>query len=119
MLDDAQGWVVDGNYERKLGTLVLDRAELVVWLDLPLVTKLRRLAVRTGGRIVRREQLWNGNRESLRGALWGRESLFAWMVRSHFRDRRECPALLGGREVVRLRTAAEADAWLGRFRERP
>ena len=119
MLDDAQGWVVDGNYERKLGTLVLDRAELVVWLDLPLVTKLRRLAVRTGGRIVRREQLWNGNRESLRSALWGRESLFAWMVRTHFRDRRDWPSLLEGREVVRLRSAAEAREWLSRRGERP
>jgi adenylate kinase family enzyme len=33
-LDDVRGWVVDGNYDSKLGTLVLDRAELIVWLDL-------------------------------------------------------------------------------------
>jgi dephospho-CoA kinase len=32
-LDDARGWVVDGNYDGKLGALVRDRAELVVWLD--------------------------------------------------------------------------------------
>jgi adenylate kinase family enzyme len=30
------GWVIDGNYERKLGRLVTDAADLVVWLDLPL-----------------------------------------------------------------------------------
>jgi len=32
-LDDRRGWVVDGNYERKLGNILLERAELIVWLD--------------------------------------------------------------------------------------
>lgn len=27
------GWVVDGNYHGKLGTLVWDRADEVVWID--------------------------------------------------------------------------------------
>src|SRR3954451_1991807 len=43
-LEGEPGWVVDGNYDSKLGELVLERAELIVWLDLPLATKLRRLA---------------------------------------------------------------------------
>ena len=30
------GWVIDGSYRRKLGTLVLDAADTVVWLDLPI-----------------------------------------------------------------------------------
>src|SRR5436190_8764193 len=30
---DADGWVADGGYHGKLGDLVLERAELVVWLD--------------------------------------------------------------------------------------
>jgi adenylate kinase family enzyme len=38
-------WVVDGNYERKLGDLVMGRAELIVWLDLPLPRKLARYTV--------------------------------------------------------------------------
>jgi len=60
-LNDAQGWVVDGNYDSKLGTVVLARAELVVWLDLAPHTKLARLARRTAGRILRQETIWNGN----------------------------------------------------------
>jgi adenylate kinase family enzyme len=35
----GDGWVVDGNYGSRLGTSVLDQADEVVWLDLPLSTK--------------------------------------------------------------------------------
>src|SRR5262245_60362525 len=66
-LDDERGWVVDGNYDEKLADLVLDRAELVLWLDLPLPTKLVRLLGRTAARWWREEELWNGNRETLKG----------------------------------------------------
>lgn len=34
------------HYDTKLGSIVLDRAELIVWLDLPLLIKLWRLAHR-------------------------------------------------------------------------
>ena len=30
------GWVIDGNYESKLGDTVLGAADTIVWLDLPL-----------------------------------------------------------------------------------
>jgi len=114
-LDDERGWVVDGNYENKIGALVLDRAELIVWLDLPLRTKFPRLVRRTVSRWLRREELWNGNRETLKDTLWGREALLPWAVRSHFRQRGQWPRELVGRTVVRLSTARDADAWLREF----
>src|SRR5947207_10692786 len=30
------GWIVDGDYGRKIGDLVLRRADTLVWIDLPL-----------------------------------------------------------------------------------
>ena len=51
----SDGWVVDSDYRRKLGTLVLERADTVVWLDLPLRVCLRRLWGRTLPRIKNRE----------------------------------------------------------------
>jgi hypothetical protein len=60
----GDGWVTDGAYEHKLGDFVLDRADTVVWLDLPLHVWLPRLTRRTWRRLRGREQLWNGNRES-------------------------------------------------------
>lgn len=114
-LDDERGWVVDGNYDSKLGNLLLDRAELVIWLDLSLHTKLLRLIRRTGRRLLRQEELWNGNRDTLKGAFWGGESLFGWAVRTHFRHRRLWPQKFEGRNYVRLRTVRDVDAWLSGF----
>jgi adenylate kinase family enzyme len=100
----GDGWVIDGVYRGKLGTLVLDAADTVVWLDLPIRVWLPRLLRRTVRRIVTREELWNGNRESLRGALLGRDALLPYAVRSHFRRRREYPRALAPYNVVRLRS---------------
>src|SRR2546428_13245829 len=74
----SEGWVIDGTYQRKLGDLVLDAADVVVWLDLPIRVWLPRLVRRSWRRVHGREELWNGNTESLASAIWGRESLFAW-----------------------------------------
>lgn len=108
----SDGWVFDGNYETKLGDLVWEAADTIVWLDLPLHVSLGRLWRRTSRRIRTGEELWNGNRESWRAAFWGRESLFAWAVRSHFRRRREFPARAERFAVVRLRSPAEVRAFL-------
>jgi len=108
-----EGWVIDGNYESKLGGLVLDAAERIVWLDPPLRIALRRLWRRTLTRIRDDVELWNGNRESWRGGFWGRDSLFAWTLRSWFRHRREWPRKFAGDpRFIRLRSAAEARRWL-------
>jgi hypothetical protein len=107
----SEGWVIDGEHRRKLGDLVLRAAEVVVWLDLPIRVWLPRLTRRTVRRIRRRELLWNDNRETLHGALWGGESLFGWAIRSHFRCRREWPQALSAYPVVRLRTPAEVESF--------
>ena len=66
------GWVIDGNYESKLETTLTGEADTIVWLDLPLGLKLRRVWRRTHQRIRDDVELWNGNRESWRNALCGR-----------------------------------------------
>jgi adenylate kinase family enzyme len=107
------GWVIDGNYEAKLGDTLIGAADTIVWLDLPLGLKLRRVARRTWTRIRDDVELWHGNKESWRNALWGPGSLFAWMIRGHFRQRREWPRVYANdARFVRLRSAAEARRWL-------
>jgi adenylate kinase family enzyme len=107
------GWVIDGNYETKLGDTVLSQAETIVWLDLPLSLKLRRMWRRTSRRIRDDVELWSGNRESWRNALWGWNSLFWWSVRGHFRQRWQWPRRYGDDpRFVRLRSVEEAKRWL-------
>lgn len=61
-------WVADGNYSH-VRDILWPRATTIVILDLPKRVVMTRLIRRTFLRILKREQLWNGNRESLRNAL--------------------------------------------------
>jgi adenylate kinase family enzyme len=107
------GWVVDGNYETKLDGLVVGSADTIVWLDLPLGLKLRRVWRRTVERIRGDVELWGTQRESWGDALLNRDSLFWWMLKTHFRHRRDWPRRYGDDpRFVRLRSVAEARRWL-------
>lgn len=108
----AEGWVADGGYHGKIGDFVLKRADLVVWLDPPLWTILRRLLRRTARRIRLREELWGGNRETWRQALFSRNSLFVWAVQTHRSRRLRYEERLTRFDTVRLRTPREVDEWL-------
>ncbi len=111
---EHERWVVDGNYRRKIGDVVLSRADLVVWLDLPVHVWLPRLAWRTLRRGVTREELWNGNRESLRAAVWGKDSLFGYALRTYRKRRAELPGLLSSYPYVRLASPAEVRRFVER-----
>jgi adenylate kinase family enzyme len=107
-----EGWVVDATYTSKLGNLFYERADTLVWLDLPLSLCLRRIWTRTWRRILKREELWHGNRETIRNAFFVKDSLFRGAIRSH----RGNPAKVPGRasdhphlQVLRLRSTHEVD----------
>jgi adenylate kinase family enzyme len=109
-------WVVDGNYS-KARDIVWGRADTVVWLDYSLPVMMSRLIRRTLRRIARREELWQGNRETWRGAFFARDSLFMWQITTYRRHRRDYPALLSRPEhahlaTVRLRSPRAARRWL-------
>jgi adenylate kinase family enzyme len=108
----AERWVIDGSYQSKLGDLVLRNADVVVWLDLPMHVWLPRLVRRTFRRVVRRERLWNGNRESLRTALFSRDSILVWALRWYRPRRRRYPARLRRFNLVRLRSQREVEQFL-------
>lgn len=108
------GWVVDGNYHGRLGTIVLERADTAVFLDLPFRTVLRRVLARTLRRAVTREEMWNGNRESFRTVV-SRDSIIWWVVTMHRTYREKWPprlAPLTHLRVVHLRSARETRRWL-------
>jgi len=116
----GEAWVVDGNYARVVANgPVWERAQAVVWLDLPRRTVLRQVTARTVRRIVLREELWNGNRESLRNALaWDpHRSIVRWAWTQHRRYRDHYRAAMRSAglahvEFVRLTSHAAAEAWL-------
>lgn len=108
----ADAWVIDGSYQSLFGQFVLSRADVVVWLDLPTPVWLPRLVRRTSRRWWTGEELWAGNRESLRTALLSRDSLILFALRHYRARRRTYPERFAPYDVVRIRSQAEIDRFL-------
>jgi adenylate kinase family enzyme len=92
-------WVVDGNYSH-VRDILWPRATMIVFIDLPKRVVMTRVIKRTFLRIMKRERLWNGNRESWRNALSRDPTrniiLWSWNTYSRYRD--EVPGI--AREAV-------------------
>lgn len=105
-------WVIDGNYSR-VRDLIWRRAEMVIWLDYRLCVIVFRVVRRTLRRSLTREELWNGNRESLKTSLFSRESIVLWSLRTYRRRKREYAGMAKQPEnehlrVLRMRTVRQA-----------
>ncbi len=117
----CDAWVIDVLAERVVGTLILDAAELVVWLDLPPWVWLPRLLVRSTRRWFSKDALWNGNRETLAGIFWEKDGLLPHAFRAYFCRRGTMAARLNGyvahsgKRIIRLCTVAEVAAFLAAF----
>jgi adenylate kinase family enzyme len=88
---EGDDWVSDGTYHQLIGELVLQRSEVVAWLDLPVRLVVWRLLRRTYLRKKHATELWYGNREgswrdSLRFLIWP-------AIRRASENRRRLPAL--------------------------
>ena len=111
-------WSFDGNL-RPDGSwrFVLERADTIVWLDLPRAEAHAQLLARTLRRCATGEKLWHGNQETFRQAFLSRDSVLWWAIKTHARRRREHAALFDSSEWqhlrrIRLRSRAAVRAWL-------
>lgn len=100
----SETWVVDGNYS-VVQDLVWQRADTVIWIDLPRHVVMRQLVPRTLGRLVRRTELWNGNREPWSNA-WSvdpQRSILAWAWTEHDTYRQRYAAAMADPAFAHLR----------------
>lgn len=115
----AEAWVVDGNYQGKIGSLVWQQADTVVWVN----PSRRRVMWQSFSRTVRRaltgQELWNGNRENWRGLMFwrGEESILRWAWSSYPRIQERYEAAMTdphneGLIFHRLRSRKEVDRFL-------
>ena len=117
----AERWAVAGNY-REVRHITWPKADVIIWLDYPLLTVLWQLTRRTFSRWWNHELLWGTNYESLSHhfKLWSQESLFHWLFKTYWRRKREYTMLLSQPEnqrlqVIRLRHPASTQQWLSGF----
>lgn len=108
-------WVTEWQYGAVRG-LLAERAELLVWLDLPRARVMRQVIVRTVRRRMRRQRLWNGNIEP---PLWtiftDVEHIVRWAWTTHAKSAQHVAALrqeLPELDIVRLRSWREVQQWL-------
>lgn len=108
-------WVTEWQYHSVRAHLA-ERADLLVWLDLPKAVVMRQVVRRTVVRRLRRERLWNGNVEPpFRNLLTDSEHIVRWAWTTHHETAVRVSALLQERPdliVVRLRSHEEAHHWL-------
>lgn len=107
-------WVTEWQYGAVREHLA-DRADLLVWLDLPRRTVMRQVIGRTVVRRLRRQVLWSSNVEP---PLWtvvtDREHIVRWAWNTHARTAERVRALMVRRPelpVVRLRSRSESRRW--------
>jgi adenylate kinase family enzyme len=115
-IEAAPAWVADGNYSA-VRDILWSPADTIIWLDYPLWFTLWRLWRRTWQRVFSRAELWNGNRETLRGALFSRDSLFFYVLRTYRSRKRKFTTLFREKpysqaRYLRFGSQRELDAWL-------
>src|SRR5207253_8665502 len=107
---EGDGWVTDSPYHTMLGDLVVRRADVLVWLDLPIPRIMWRLLRRTHVRNRDQVELWNGNVEPGWRKSWG---YLIWpALKSAFANRREFPKRYAHVRVRRLRSDREVHAFV-------
>jgi adenylate kinase family enzyme len=109
-------WVTDGNYG-VVRDLVWSRATTVIWLNYGFPLVLWRALTRTARRVLTQEEPYSGNRESLRMALFSRESILWWVLTSFHRRRKQYREFFSTRPssqlvYVELRNPSEARHFL-------
>ena len=116
MAIQADRWVVDGNYSR-IRHLVWARADTVVYLDYSFGRTFWQLIMRTIRRSIQQEELWHGNRESMRKSIFNRKSILLWMIQTYGRRRRQYAVLMQQPEnahlnFIHLKTVRMTNEWL-------
>lgn len=111
----GDSWVVDGNYS-KVRDIVWSRADTVLWLDYPLPVIMRRVVRRTFQRVVKQEELWNGNRETWQ-TTFSRDSIILWALTTYQKNRNQYLILLSQPEyahlkILHLRSPKTTHTWL-------
>jgi adenylate kinase family enzyme len=120
---EGESWVLDGNYSKTV-SIKWQQVQLVVWLDLPYWLILYQVIVRTIRRSLTKEELWAGNRETLKKAFFERDSIILWCLTNLGKVRRHYLAAMSDpryRHIrfVRIRSRKELAAFLASLPVRP
>ena len=85
-------WITDGNFSQ-VRELIWTKATTIIWLNYPLPLILKRFFSRSFKRSLTKEELWNGNTESLYNSMIRVDSLLVWILKTYRRNKKNYKAL--------------------------
>lgn len=113
----GDSWVVEWQYSA-VRAQILERADTLIWLDLPTPLTLYQLTRRTVRRRLRKVELWNGNYEGpLLGFFTDPDHILRWGIRTRNKLRDRIPAVAAlhpNVRVVRLASRRDIERWINR-----
>lgn len=117
----GRAWVVEGNFS-KLADVVWHRADVLVWLDFPLLLIIRRIVRRSLRQLTGREDSAQAKRLTWRKAFFGRRSLLRTAIRKYRKNRPRYTKQVAetaslGVQVVRLHNTKGVNDWMNELRD--
>ena len=113
-------WVSEFQYAAAK-PLILDRVDVIVWLDIPTMLTMWQVTCRTLIRRMRRTELWNGNVEPpLRSIFTDPDHIVLWAWKSRNELRQNLTDQLAAHPdvgLIRLRSHRVARSWLASMAE--
>ena len=106
-------WITEDQYHSFIGDALWQRADTVLWLDLPRRVVMWRVVTRTFARLLLRRRIFNGNRERWRD-LPTKEHPIRWAWSQHAARRARIEAMADAHpkvRIVRLRTTRDVRKW--------
>lgn len=100
-LTQGEQWILVGDY-RQSNEMVFSRADLLIWLDVPLPLLLWRGIKRAFNLAWHKTPICNGNIAGI-GRLFGRESILYFIVKGYRRKRPRYQALMDKQEQLPYR----------------
>lgn len=112
----SEEWVADGNYTAPR-PLLWGRATHIIWLNYSLPVTMFRVLKRTLQRLLTRQVLWHGNRESWRKSFFSKDSILLWAFHSYHPNRKKYALLQANPDYAHLTWTvltrpSEAEAFL-------
>lgn len=111
-------WILCGNFFTALGKKLWKKADTIIWCDYPLPLVLWRLIRRTFYRGITKQELWNGNKESLLTNFFTKNSVILLTLRSWKKHKKRYGDIfdnhpdISNATFVRLRSKKDTEKFL-------
>jgi adenylate kinase family enzyme len=112
---DNDSWIIAGNYGI-VRDKIWEQADTIIWLNYSFPVVFGRALKRTLVRSITKEEILNGNKESIRKNFFSKDSILLWVLQTYWNRKKYYPGKLKELEVrkkvLMFRKPLEARRWL-------